>query len=140
MKIKEELLDLEDIQRSNKPLLDLFIRRTAVITQTSENLTDLIIRDQWRNANKALAEGSNISQVEVSYLGTFYLSKNKALKRIENLEGINKSLEVTQDPKLLKYRDGIKKRNLRSIGLIKFKLENSKAFKNKKDKINEVQC
>ena len=82
MEIKEELLDLEDIKRSKKPLVDLFIRRTAVITQTSENLVDLVIRDQWRNMLKVASGDSPVSELDVPMIGLLKLSKNKANKKI----------------------------------------------------------
>lgn len=82
MEIKEELLDLEDIKRSKKPLVDLFIRRTAVITQTSENLVDLVIRDQWRNMLKVASSDTPVSEIDVPMIGLLKLSKNKANKKI----------------------------------------------------------
>ena len=82
MEIKDELLDIEDIKRSKKPLVDLFIRRTAVITQTSENLVDLVVRDQWRNMLKVASEDTLVSELDVPMIGLLKLSKTKANKRI----------------------------------------------------------
>jgi hypothetical protein len=103
MEIKDELLDIEGIKRSNKPLLDLFIRRTAVLSQTSENITDLIIRDQWRNASKVTSPNTNISEIEFPGLGTLFISEKKALKRIkrhekhiERLQSLHELDEKTQ--------------------------------------------
>jgi hypothetical protein len=93
MEIKDELLDIEGIKRSNKPLLDLFIRRTAVLTQTSEVISDLIIRDQWRNASKVSSPNTNISEIEFPSLGTFYISKRKATKRIKRHEDYIEKLQ-----------------------------------------------
>lgn len=86
MEIKDELLDIEGIKRSNKPILDLFIRRTSVLSQTSENITDLIIRDQWRNASKVTSPNTSISEIEFPSLGTLFISEKKALKRIKRHE------------------------------------------------------
>lgn len=103
MEIKDELLDIEGIKRSNKPLLDLFIRRTAVLSQTSENITDLIIRDQWRNASKVTSPNTSISEIEFPSLGTLFISEKKALKRIkrhekhvERLQSLHELDEKTQ--------------------------------------------
>jgi len=82
MEIKEELLDIEDIKRSRKPLIDLFIRRTAVINQTSEDLVDLIIRDQWRNMLKVASSDTLVSELDVPMIGLLKLSRTKANKKI----------------------------------------------------------
>lgn len=86
MQINEELLDIEGIQKSNKPLIDLFIRRTAVLTSTPEYIVEKIIKDQWRNANKQTAPGLSISEIDFSNLGVFYLSSSKGMKRIQRQE------------------------------------------------------
>lgn len=93
MEMKDELLDIEGIKRSNKSLLDLFIRRTAVLSQTSEDITDLIIRDQWRNASKVSTPGTSIAEIEFPNLGTLYMSKNKADKRIKRHENYIERLQ-----------------------------------------------
>ena len=91
IEIKEELLDIEGIKNSKKPLLDLFIRRTAVVTQTTEALTEKIIRDQWRYANKMMQANSSVSEIDFCNLGVLKLSLVKARKRIERL---NKSINL----------------------------------------------
>lgn len=96
MEIKEELLDIEGIKSSKKSLIDLFIRRTAVITQTSENLVDLMIKDQWRNANRVAQPGSEVAQIEFPHIGTFSISKNKAQRRLESLDRRIKAVEVLE--------------------------------------------
>lgn len=83
MEIKDELLDINDIKRSKKPLVDLFIRRTAVVTQTSETLVDLVIRDQWKNMLKVASSNSPVSELDVPMIGLLKLSKTKANKRID---------------------------------------------------------
>jgi hypothetical protein len=93
IKIEDELLDIEGIKNSNKNLLDLFIRRTAVITSTPEALVEKIIKDQWGKANKATQPSSQVSEIDFCNLGTFYISKAKASKRIKRLENMNKILE-----------------------------------------------
>jgi len=82
MEIKDELLDIEDIKRSKKSLIDLFIRRTAVITQTREDLVDLIIRDQWRNMLKVASNDTQVSELDVPMIGLFKISKSKSNKKI----------------------------------------------------------
>jgi hypothetical protein len=86
MEIKEELLDLEDIKRSKKSLLDLFIRRTAVVTQIREDLTDLVIRDQWRHALKVASSDTQVSEIDLPMIGLLYLSETKAKKKIKLFE------------------------------------------------------
>lgn len=86
MEIKEELLDIEGVKASKKPLLELFIRRTAVVTQTSEYLSSLIIKDQWRNMTKESMAGNPTAEFDVPNVGNFCISKPKALKRLESIE------------------------------------------------------
>lgn len=107
MEIKEELLDIHGIQNSKKNLLDLFIRRTAVLTQTSESLVDLMIKDQWRNATKVSQPGSPIAQIEFASIGTFTMSPTKARKRVKSLD--NKynhvdALEPVDDERTMQRR------------------------------------
>ena len=92
MQIKEELLDIEGIKNSNKPLIDLFIRRTAVLTSTSEAITEKIIKSQWRKANEALSPKTEIKEVDFCNLGSFFLSIPKAKKRIIKNERIQNAL------------------------------------------------
>lgn len=92
IKIEDELLDIDGIKNSNKNLLDLFIRRTAVITSTPEAIVEKIIKDQWSKANKATQPSSQVSEIDFCNLGTFYISKSKATKRIKRLENMNKIL------------------------------------------------
>src|SRR5688572_27127857 len=94
MEIKEELLDIEGIKNSKKSLLDLFIRRTAVITSTQEALVEKIVKDQWRQANKATQTGSLVSEIDFCNLGVLFISPNKAKKRVEK---INKFIETVQN-------------------------------------------
>jgi hypothetical protein len=82
MQIKEELLDIEGIKNSNKSLIDLFIRRTAVLTSTPESVVEKIIKHQWKKANEVLSAKSEISEVDFCNLGSFFLSPTKAKKRI----------------------------------------------------------
>lgn len=129
IEIKEELLDIEGIKKSNKSLLDLFIRRTAVITSTREDLTEKIIKDQWRQANKKTQSGNDISEIDFCNLGTFFISKAKSRKRIEKLTLINDALTR-------KEMDEIKKqiiidRNNNMMRSIKMKL---------KQLDNEIKC
>lgn len=82
MQIKEELLDIQGIKNSNKQLIDLFIRRTAVLTSTPEHIVEKIIKNQWKKANEVLSAKSEISEVDFCNLGSFFLSSTKAKKRI----------------------------------------------------------
>lgn len=90
MKINDELLDIEGIKGSKKSLLELFIRRTAVITSTHESLSEKIIKDQWAKALKALELATDIGEVELANLGTFRISPGKAKRKILKLENHNK--------------------------------------------------
>lgn len=123
IEIKEELLDIEGIKKSSKPLLDLFIRRTAVVTQTSETLTDLVVKDQWRRANKLTQAQYSVAEFDFCNLGIFYLSKNKAKKRISKLEDINAAVSKESFPsdKLKTKKEVVIQRNLQTIKTIKFK-------------------
>lgn len=85
MEIKEKILDIEDVKKSKLPLLQLFIRKTAVMTSVSEHLVELIIKDQWNNANKQTKEGSVISEIDFPNIGVFYISKKKSERRIDTL-------------------------------------------------------
>jgi len=124
MEIKEELLDIEGIQRSNKPLVDLFIRRTAVLTSTPEWLAEKIIKDQWKNANKQTQSDSHVSELDFANLGTFFISPSKARKRVVRQERHYKDL-VSKGPGTDQKSE--KKRQLQmdicqeSIKAIKFK-------------------
>lgn len=90
IEIKDELLDIEGIKKSNKNMLDLFIRRTAVITSTPEFITEKIIKDQWRNANMHLGTTKDTSEVDFCNIGTFFISKRKGNNKINTLKkGIN---------------------------------------------------
>jgi len=100
MQINDELLDIEGIKKSNKNLLDLFIRRTAVLTSTQEHLVEKIIKDQWKNANKVSQPGSPISEIDFCNIGTFFISGNKSKKRIaKNERFIKDTLVLPQDKK-----------------------------------------
>lgn len=125
MQIHDELLDIEGIKSSNKPLLDLFIRRTAVLTSTPEHIVDKIVRDQWRRANKASQSTSEVSEMDFCNLGTFFMSKTKANKRIKKIELLHKALietpHETNDEKKIKKLEDIKVRNIEMIKLIKLK-------------------
>lgn len=85
MLINEPLLDIEGINKSKLPLIDLFIRRTAVITSTQESLVEKIIKDQWNNASKSTSPSSNISELDFPNLGTFFISKAKAKRHVNYL-------------------------------------------------------
>lgn len=86
MQIKDELLDIEGIKNSNKPLIDLFIRRTAVITSTPEHITELIVKDQWKRANQVLSTQSKIGEVDFPNLGSFRISQRKSKNKLVKLE------------------------------------------------------
>ena len=124
MEIKDELLDIEGIKSSNKNLLDLFIRRTAVITSTPEALVEKIVKDQWNRANKATKEESQISEIDFCNLGTLYISSNKAKKRVLKLERHNTTIAVIPEdtPERDKTRRSVTiGRNQETIKNIKFK-------------------
>lgn len=126
MQINDQLLDIDGITKSKKPLLELFIRRTAVITSTPEHLVEKIIKDQWNNANKVSQSTSDISEIEFCNLGTFFISKSKAKKRIARLLKAQATLEslgpeLDLDEKLQNRRDIMKVKNLETVRIIKLK-------------------
>jgi hypothetical protein len=124
MEIKDELLDIDGIKKSNKPLIDLFIRRTAVLTSTPEWLVEKIVKDQWKQANKKTQDDSEISEFDFPNLGTFYISSNKANKRIKRQEKHLRDLESKgpdTDPKGEKKRQSLIKDCQAKINSIKFK-------------------
>jgi hypothetical protein len=124
MQIHDELLDIEGIKKSNKPLLDLFIRRTAVLTSTPEHLVDKIVRDQWKRANRASQSSSEVSEIDFCNLGSFFMSKSKANKRIKKMEDMKRVVEANgpnPDPKIQKKLEATQITNMQTINLIKFK-------------------
>lgn len=124
MKIENELLDIEGIKKSNKPLLELFIRRTAVLTCTQEHLVDKIIKDQWKQANKAIQAGTTGSEVDFCNLGSFFISQSKIKKRIAKLEATNKTItETTEDLENKKKESIIIRNNNSMIALMKAKIK-----------------
>jgi hypothetical protein len=126
IEIKEELLDIEGIKRSNKPLLDLFIRRTSVLTSTKESLTEKIVKDQWKNAQKVTRGDTNVSEFDFCNLGLFYLSTAKARKKLEKTEKIfneTNYYDPHPDPKIDKHRQKQKKKYEEMMNVIKLKLK-----------------
>lgn len=97
MEIKDELLDIEGIKNSNKSLIDLFIRRTAVLTCTPESMVEKIVKDQWKQANKMTQDSSTVSEFDFCNLGTFYISPAKARKRLLKINTIKNSMEKMEE-------------------------------------------
>lgn len=129
MQIKDELLDIEGIKNSNKPLLDLFIRRTAVITSTPEHITELIVKDQWKRANQILTSVTSISEVDFPNLGSFRISQRKSKNRVSKLEEFqahNRSL-VIEDAKSRKLLEDKIAYNDKTINHIKTKTKTNEA-------------
>jgi len=144
IEIKEELLDIENIRNSKKPMLDLFIRRTAVLTQTDESITDKIIRDQWKNASKAVSTYTDICEVDFTNLGIFEMSHAKARKRIIKHNNCINTLEnrgIDPDPKIERTRLlSIDKYHLLTDAIQRKQKTRGVYIKNKaKLKTNEVQ-
>lgn len=127
IEIKEELLDIEGIKNSNKSLLDLFIRRTAVVTSTREDLVEKIIKDQWRQANKKAQAGNSIGEFDFCNLGTFFISKNKANKRIQKIndiqQALNNQLIIESEIKKNRRRETLQQKNIDMIKSIKLKIK-----------------
>lgn len=106
MLITNNLLDIEDVKRSRLPLLSLFIRKTAVITSVPENLVELVVKDQWSNANKVTRADSSIAEIHFSNLGTFSVSKPKSLRKLKDLEEAVAKMSLlveTLDPNSKEY-------------------------------------
>lgn len=121
MKINEELLDVDNIKASRKQLIDLFIRRTAVLTSTDEALTEKIIKDQWGNANKQMQSASSVAEVYFPSIGKFSLSTSKAQKRLKSLAKATETIlnSETEEAKKKEYIS----RNDNHINNIKRKLK-----------------
>lgn len=113
MEIKHELLDIQGIKNSNKSLIDLFIRRTSVLTSTPEVITEKIIKDQWRKANEALSGKTDIAEIDFCNLGSFRISKPKAKKRITKISFIQEALSKNV-PDTRKTEDLIKEKMTRN--------------------------
>ena len=125
MEIKEELLDISNIKSSKKTLIDLFIRRTAVLTSTSEDLVEKIIKDQWSYANKQTQTDNPIKEISIPNIGTFKLSDNKARRRVRRLADLEaKALDAISKDESVRRIKEIK------IGSYK-KISNSIKIKNK---------
>lgn len=118
IQINEELLDIEGIKTSNKSLLDLFIRRTAVITCTQEHVVEKIVKDQWKKANAATQPQSLVSEIDFCNMGTFFISPHKAKRRIARITKMQAGLQAQEESK---KRDTQMQRNIDTINQIKFK-------------------
>jgi hypothetical protein len=97
----------------NKPismsLTDFFIKKTALKTLTSESIVEAVIKHQWKSAN----EGAKVnSQLEISGIGEFYVSRSKSLKRIIHLEKIQRAYQHIIDTS----------DDIRKVGVTKTKL------------------
>jgi hypothetical protein len=102
MDIKEEYLDIEGIKKSKRSLIDQFIRRTAVLTQTPERITDMIIKDQWKQANLVTQPGVQVSSIDFASIGKFMISKAKANRRLRRHEkSLERLVSLVQDEKTL---------------------------------------
>lgn len=126
IEIKEELLDIEGIKRSNKPLLDLFIRRTSVLTSTKESLTEKIIKDQWKQAQKMTRSDTDLKEFDFCNLGILFMSPTKARKKLKKFEEIISSTnyyDPQPDPKLDKLRQKQRKVHEGQTETIKLKLK-----------------
>lgn len=126
IEIKEELLDIEGIKRSNKPLLDLFIRRTAVLTSTKESLTEKIIKDQWRHAQRMTRADTDVSEIDFCNLGILFMSPTKAKKKLKKTEEILSKTDYYDthpDPKVDKFRQKQKRIHEGQAETIKQKLK-----------------
>ena len=126
MRINESLLDIEVIQNSKLPILDLFIRRTSVITSTPEFLVEKIIKDQWQSANTQTRPGNPISEIDFCNLGSFYISSNKARKRIAKLEKYNEEMISGGGAELKDSKKVVIRRNLDMISSIQLKTNKTK--------------
>lgn len=133
MKIDKSLLDIDVIQNSKLPLLDLFIRRTSVITSTPEYIVEKIIKDQWQNANTQTRPSNPISEIDFCNLGTFYISANKARKRIEKLEKYNNDILSGTGAELKDSKKIVLQRNLDSIESIRIKTKSKLNYESERD-------
>lgn len=126
IEIKEELLDIEGIKRSNKSLLELFIRRTSVLTSTKESLTEKLIKDQWKNAQRVTKADTDIREIDFCNLGTLFMSTSKAKKKLKKTEEIINNTnyyDPQPDPKIDKQRQKQKKIYESLAETIKYKLK-----------------
>lgn len=76
---------------STDKLKGVLVTRTAIKTLVPEDIVEKVIMFQFKDARDAMAEHE---QVEISGFGKFMTSKNKIKKKIENLEGALKAMEI----------------------------------------------
>ena len=98
MHITRPLLDIETVESSRLSLLDMFIRRTAVVTATPESIVENIVKDQWKRMNRAASPESSVGEISICNIGTLYMSKPKARKKLNRLFKYNE--EITKEGKL----------------------------------------
>lgn len=88
-------------------LLDFFIRQTAKRTLIPESIVEIIVKDSWASANKA---AQNLSQIEISNIGTFAPYPKKTLNRIRYYDMAMQKIGVSimntnpEDPKRTKLQ------------------------------------
>lgn len=119
MQIKDELLDIEGIKNSNKLLIDLFIRRTAVLTSTPEYLVEMAVKQQWKDANKTMSEATSVGEVDFPNLGSFRISKKKSLAFIDKKEKLmvlaSQNIEDPKSQKIVEDRNKVYERIIQDV-------------------------
>lgn len=83
-------------QKNYQQLIDFFIRQTAKKILIPESTVELIIRDQWKNANLA---ARSLTEIEITGLGTYYTSSKKGATRYISLFNAYHAHKDSDDPK-----------------------------------------
>lgn len=121
MKIDYDLLDESIINnKSKKSLIDLFIRKTSVLTSVNESLVDMVVKDQWANANEVTRPTSDIKEIDFPNIGKMYISSSKVRKKIARIN--NPETKSKKSKELLKREEEFMKTiNLKYSDKIKIK-------------------
>lgn len=72
-------------------LKGVLVTRTAIKTLVPEDIVEKVIMFQFKDARDAMTKHE---QVEISGFGKFMTSPNKIRRKIENLEGALKAMEI----------------------------------------------
>ncbi len=81
------------------PMIDFFIKKTAIKELVPEQVAELIIKDQWRTLGTAVKHNAD---VEISGLGYFKTSQKKALAEAKRLTSMveRMKIKVTNEAKI----------------------------------------
>lgn len=91
------MIDIKDKPKS-LPLIDFFIKKTAIKTLVREDWAEIIIKDQFRSLHDVAKKNFDI---EITGIGTLKISKNLAntiiKKKTKVKESLIKNIEKVED-------------------------------------------